>query len=214
MDLTKNMVALMAKMRRERNGAVADSMVDRGCASGLNYGVSLPTVRKIARELEADHDFARLLWQQDVREMRLSALYVADPQRFIEEGEFWLSGIKDGELAEEVAFALIKKIKNFAPLFKAWCEDDRAMVRYAALLGAARHAELSKDWCEDAMTAVGKAGDALEEHLVAQAAVSMLAAVAELNGDAKRRVQALVEQLGDSHSEQFIREELAWRLEC
>ena len=49
MDFTSRMVALLGELRRERNGAVADAMRCYGAPYGLNYGVSLPTLRTLAR---------------------------------------------------------------------------------------------------------------------------------------------------------------------
>lgn len=76
MDYTSRMVALLRELRRERNGAVADSMRYYGTPYGLNYGVSLPTLRRIARAEAPDHGFARYLYRQDVRELRLAALHI------------------------------------------------------------------------------------------------------------------------------------------
>ena len=79
MDYTSRMVALLRELRRERNGAVADSMRYYGTPYGLNYGVSLPTLRRIARAEAPDHGFARYLYRQDVSELRLAALHIACP---------------------------------------------------------------------------------------------------------------------------------------
>ena len=49
MDFTSRMTTLLGAFRRERNGAVADSMRFYGRPYGLNYGVSLPTLRRLAR---------------------------------------------------------------------------------------------------------------------------------------------------------------------
>ena len=80
MDFTSRMAALLGAFRRERNGAVADSMRFYGAPCGLNYGVSLPTLRKLARAETPDHDFARYLYLQAVRELRLAALHIARPE--------------------------------------------------------------------------------------------------------------------------------------
>lgn len=213
MDLTSRMVALLGKMRRERNGAVADSMELRGCASGLNYGVSLPTVRKIARGEEADHEFARMLWQQDVRELRLAALHLADASKVEAEEEFWAGGIADGEAAEEAAFALLSRMEGFGPLFGKWCASEKPLLRYAALLGAARSGEVTPDWIPAALEAVHAPASGLDAHLVAQGGVAMLAAVAESGEEAKAEVARVVRGLGDTPSDDLLREELLWRLE-
>ena len=45
---TARMAALLGKLRREMNGAVAESMQRGEGGYGLNYGVSIPTIRAIA----------------------------------------------------------------------------------------------------------------------------------------------------------------------
>ena len=77
MDYTSRMAALLGRFRRERNGVVADTMQYRGKAYGLNYGVSLPTIRAVARAERPDSDFARFLYRQDVRELKLAAFWIA-----------------------------------------------------------------------------------------------------------------------------------------
>ena len=73
-DNTSRMIKLLGAMRKQMNGAVADAMFYYGNNYGLNYGVSLPTVRQIAREQSADHELALYLYKQQVRELRLAAL--------------------------------------------------------------------------------------------------------------------------------------------
>ena len=49
---TSKMISLLGAMRKQMNGAVADAMYYYGANYGLNYGVSLPTVRQIAKDTE------------------------------------------------------------------------------------------------------------------------------------------------------------------
>ena len=140
MDFTSRMAALLGAFRRERNGAVADSMRFYGAPCGLNYGVSLPTLRTLARAEAADHDFAKYLWRQDVRCLRLAALHIADPARLTPgEFAFWGDGLLNSEIAAEAAFALLSRIGAFPELFAAWIAPDAGWLRqYAALMAAAR----------------------------------------------------------------------------
>ena len=110
MDYTSRMAALLGRFRRERNGVVADTMQYRGKAYGLNYGVSLPTIRAVARAERPDSDFARFLYRQDVRELKLAAFWIADPVQ-VTSVEFsdWGEGIANSEMAEECAFALMSR---------------------------------------------------------------------------------------------------------
>ena len=56
---TARMAALLGELRREMNGAVAESMQRGEGGYGLNYGVSIPTIRAIAGRVGTDHAFAR-----------------------------------------------------------------------------------------------------------------------------------------------------------
>ena len=76
---TARMAALLGELRREMNGAVAESMQRGEGGYGLNYGVSIPTIRAIAGRVGTDHAFARFLYRQDVRELRMAAPTIADP---------------------------------------------------------------------------------------------------------------------------------------
>ena len=174
MDFTSRMVALLGELRRERNGAVADAMCLCGKPYGLNYGVSLPTLRRIARAETSDHDFARYLYVQDVRELRLAALYIAQPERVtMDEAEFWAAGIINSEVAEEASFALLSRVGVLPELFRSWITAS-PLLQYAALLAAARSPQASLAWVDAALEAVHR--NAVEAEALVAAARSVAAA--------------------------------------
>ena len=174
MDFTSRMVALLGELRRERNGAVADAMCLCGKPYGLNYGVSLPTLRRIARAETPDHDFARYLYVQDVRELRLAALYIAQPERVtMDEAAFWAAGIINSEVAEEASFALLSRVGVLPELFRSWITAS-PLLQYAALLAAARSPQASLAWVDAALEAVHR--NAVEAEAVVAAARSAAAA--------------------------------------
>ena len=139
MDYTSRMAALLGRFRRERNGVVADTMQYRGKAYGLNYGVSLPTIRAVARAERPDSDFARFLYRQDVRELKLAAFWIADPVQvtFVEFSD-WGEGIANSEMAEECAFALMSRSPRGDEWGRAWCDTGNELLGYAGLLALSR----------------------------------------------------------------------------
>lgn len=253
MDFTSRMVALLGELRRERNGAVADAMTCYGKPYGLNYGVSLPTLRSLARAEIPDHDFARYLYRQDVRELRLAALHIAEPARLTEpESSDWAAGIVNTEIAEEAAFALLSRAGVFPRLFEKWIADPEPLLQYAALLAAARTPHLTPDWICPAVEAVRRcaadaaacdaaaskaaavfdlpAADATTQlsapdsgsflpaavaaQFIARGAVAMLAACGALNEENRQAVIRAAGSLGKLPAEDYVHEELAWRLEA
>ncbi len=210
MDFTTRMVRLLEAMRRERNGDAAASMRFCGAAYGLNYGVSLPTLRSIARAQTPDHEFARYLYLQDVRELRLAALHIARPER-VTASEFpaWAAGIVNSEVAGEAAFALLSRIGSFDELFRQWMADENPLLQYAALMAASRTSRLSDRFIDPALRLLRRNPD---DRLTAQGVVALLAALAQ-----KKEYRAAVSRaagtLGDLPAEDFVHEEIAWRLE-
>ena len=217
MDFTSRMAALLGAFRRERNGAVADSMRFYGMPYGLNYGVSLPTLRTLARAEAPDYDFAKYLWRQDVRCLRLAALHIADPARLTpEEFAFWGDGLLHSEMAGEAAFALLHRIGNFPRLFGEWIVPEAGYLRqYAVLMAAARVPQPSPAWADPAAAAVHRAAvaGAAEAHLLAQGAVALFTALGVRNEESRQAVLRAAGSLGSLPAEDYVHEELAWRLE-
>lgn len=139
------MVALLRSLKVEMNGAVVEAMESRGVRYPLSYGVSLPTIKSISEQYGINHSLAMLLYRQQVRELRIAALYVADPtQVTLQSAEFWAEGITTGEMAEIVAMKIIAKSPDAEQIVNLWIESPSDFIKYAALMGAARAAQA--DW--------------------------------------------------------------------
>lgn len=124
MTTTEKMIALMRRLRIEMNGAVTDAMREYGGGQqgyGLNYGVSLPTIREVAAEYAPDHELAQTLWQQDVREMKLAALFVDDAAAVTAgQMERWAADWRVPELAEQCAMQLFWRSPEAWPTAVEW----------------------------------------------------------------------------------------------
>ena len=87
------MVALLGKIRKQMNGAVLDTFRYYGAKYGMNYGVALHSLREMAREVGCDDDLAHFLYRQQVRELQIIALWIADAKGVtIEQFDHWAAG--------------------------------------------------------------------------------------------------------------------------
>ena len=135
--MTSKMIQLLGALRKEMNGAVADSMYYYGEDYGLNYGVSLPTIRSRAIAMGKDHELAKYLYKQQVRELRLAAMHIAEPENFSSnEADFWAEGVINSEIAEEMAFALLRHTKDLADIFNSWTKSGNKFLAHAAIMAA------------------------------------------------------------------------------
>ena len=116
------MISLLGKLRKQMNGAVAESMARDGQKYGLNYGVSIATIREIVATETPDYDFAKYLYKQQVRELKIAACHLA-PASSVDTHEFpfWSRGIINPELAEELA-ATRRRWDLYD--ISAWFEDE------------------------------------------------------------------------------------------
>lgn len=202
----------MGRVRKQMNGAVSESMASHGQNYGLNYGVSIATLREIAATETKDYAFAKYLYQQQVRELKLLATHLAEPERLdTQEFPFWSRGIANAELAEELAFALLSKIYDINSLMGVWSTESNEMVAYAALMAAARNERTTTEVAFIAVENAVKANP--ESRYIAEAVVALLVYVASRDKSVKVGIPHLLERLNDSPTKRHILEEIEWRLE-
>ncbi len=208
MDDTSRMVALLGAVRKQMNGAVLDTLRYYGSDYGLNYGVAIHSLRETARETGRDDGFARFLYRQQVRELRIVALWIAEPERTTAaDFPFWAAGIINSEVAEQAAHALLSQIDDIDALLAEWCASENALLAYAALLAASRSVRASVGAVtEGVRSAVGRFPD---NRIVAQGATAALASVA---GEHRDRVLLLLDGLCDSPTARLVRDEMSWRM--
>lgn len=212
MDNTQRMILLLGRLRKQMNGAVSESMQRDGQKYGLNYGVSIATVREIVAEETPDYEFAKYLYKQQVRELRLAACHLAEPSKVdINEFPFWARGIVNSELAEELAFALLSKIYDINSLMGVWTVESNELVAYAALMAASRNERTTTEVAFIATENAVRANP--NSALIANGVVALMCYVASRDKSAKVGVPILLERLADCPAKEIIVDELSWRLE-
>ena len=203
------MVSLLGKIRKQMNGAVLDTFRYYGAKYGMNYGVAIHSIRDMAVEVGTDHDLAKFLYRQQVRELQIIALWIADAEQLTgSELDFWREGIVNSELAEQAAQGLLCNVEDIDSLVIAWCRGENSLVAYAALLAAARNKNISDSAIQTSVVEVVTLNT--NNHLVAQGAVALLASVIASN---RELVASILEQLPENSTAQLVVDEIKWRLE-
>lgn len=206
---TSKMVALLGKIRKQMNGAVLDTFRYYGAKYGMNYGVALHSLRDMAREIGCDDELAHFLFRQQVRELQIIALWIADAETVTEEEfDFWANGIINSELAEQAAQGLLSKITPIDTLVDRWCGSGNELLAYAALLAASRSDKISINILQSSVNKV--ITSFADNHLATQGVVALLGNKIENH---KAVVESVLATLPDNRSAAVVREEIAWRLE-
>lgn len=197
---------LLFRLRKEMNGAALDTMRYFGADYERNYGVQIYAIRNLAREIGTDHELAEYFYMQNIREVRLVALWIADAERVgVENFDFWAEGIINSEVAEHASHALLSRIADVAELLQRWCSSDNALLAYCALLSAARNGGVES---ATAVNAIVQAVTTFSDNrLVAQGATAL---AMRLNDDT---IKNLLEHIPDNPTVRLLLEEIAWRIE-
>ncbi len=206
------MIELLGRLRKQMNGAVAESMAQHGENYGLNYGVSIATIREIVASEKRDYEFAKYLYRQQIRELKLAACHIADAKMVdTHEFPFWSRGIANAELAEELAFALLSKIYDINSLMGVWSTESNEMVAYAALMAASRNERTTTEVAFVASERAVRANPKSE--YIAQGVVALMCYVASRDKSVRVGIPVMLERIDDCPTKQRIVEELEWRME-
>lgn len=202
----------MGRLRKQMNGVVAESMAQHGENYGLNYGVSIATIREIVASEKRDYEFAKYLYRQQIRELKLAACHIADAKMVdTHEFPFWSRGIANAELAEELAFALLSKIYDINSLMGVWSTESNEMVAYAALMAASRNERTTTEVAFVASERAVRANPKSE--YIAQGVVALMCYVASRDKSVRVGIPVMLERIDDCPTKQRIVEELEWRME-
>lgn len=81
-----------------------------GINPGNTLGVSIPHIRKIAREAGKDHQLARQLWQSGIHEARILASMVGEPEKVTgEQMEQWVRDFDSWDVCDQVCMNLFDR---------------------------------------------------------------------------------------------------------
>ena len=208
MDNTSTMIRLLSRLKAEMNGEVVDYMQIHGLNYPLSYGVSSATVRTIAKEYAPNHNLAEFLYKQQVRELRLAAATIADPQNVNETNlDFWIQGITTMEMAENVGSFLLSRTDAADSAARRWIEHENENVRYCALITAVK------------ALPTGKIKDETVEHIVLRlkkatdtptlrALCSLIERYILTNESKAQRIMSLI-KTEDTDSYRYILQELS-----
>ena len=95
---------VLSRLRKLANPENVEGMARYGISTAGTLGVSIPELRRLAREIGRDHSLALELWDSGVHEARILAPLIDVPSVVTEEQlDRWMPGIVSGEVLTAVA---------------------------------------------------------------------------------------------------------------
>ncbi|MCQ2083788.1 MAG: DNA alkylation repair protein [Bacteroidaceae bacterium] len=123
------------RLRLEMNGVASKSMRDGGLNYGLNFGVGLQSLKRIAGETAHDASLAIALWKENIRECKMLAALLYPVSEFGPDmADLWVSEIRWPDLAQVCCMYLFSRIDNASVMAFRWIASDGEMARYCGFL--------------------------------------------------------------------------------
>jgi 3-methyladenine DNA glycosylase AlkD len=141
MTTLEKVLELKAKVKHLMNAEVSDAMRREGIIYKVNYGVPIPELKALAKPYFGDHELALELFREDIRECKLLASMIDDPELVTgEQLDEWADEFTNPEIVEQVCGNLFCKTEYALSRSIEWCLDDDELFQKAGLLIIARKA--------------------------------------------------------------------------
>ena len=128
MDIQAQVKEIKQSFRQMMDGAVAQSMRNKGVDYKLNWGATLPRLREKANEIGKNYDLAIALWKEDVRECKILATMVMPADVVLPEViDIWMEQMPTQEIAEQAAFNLFQYLPYAPEKAYTWMASDKEL---------------------------------------------------------------------------------------
>ena len=136
MEIQDVVKEIKQSFRLMMDGAVAQSMRDKGLNYHLNWGATIPRLQVKADELKLKSQSSKFkvqssklaieLWKENVRECKILATMLMPPDEILPEVvDIWQEQIPSQEIAEQLAFNLYQHLPFAAEKAYQWIASDK-----------------------------------------------------------------------------------------
>jgi len=136
---------VIKKLKSLSNPEAIIGMARYGITPENTYGASIPSLRKIAKEIGISHKLAQQLWITDIRETRILASMIDDLDMVTEEQmENWVNEFNYWEICDQCCMNLFEKTKFAYKKAVEWSSREKEFIKRAGFVLMARLAVSDK----------------------------------------------------------------------
>jgi 3-methyladenine DNA glycosylase AlkD len=124
---------VLEKLKEKARPDQIEGMSRFGMTAEGRMGVSVPDMRKIAKELGRDHNLAVELWKTTTPEARILASMIDEPEKLTEEQmENWVKDFNSWDVCDQVCMNLFEKTPLAWKKILDWSKREEEFVKRAA----------------------------------------------------------------------------------
>ncbi len=124
---------VLKKLRAKAKPDRLEGMARYGMSAERRLGVSVPEMRKIAKDYKRDHKLALELWKTGISEAKIVAAMIDDPEKLTErQMEDWVKDINSWDVCDQVCMNLFERTSLAWKKILDWSEREEEFVKRAA----------------------------------------------------------------------------------
>ncbi len=124
---------VLDKLSKKAKSDQLDGMARFGIVGDQRMGVSVPDMRKIAKDVGKDHQLALELWDTGIPEAMIVAGMVAEPNKLTEtQMEDWVVDINSWDICDQVCTNLFEKSPLAEKKIHDWSQREEEFVKRTA----------------------------------------------------------------------------------
>ena len=136
---------IIEKLKSLSDPEAVEGMARYGITPEKTYGVSIPNLRKIAKETGRDQDLSLKLWECNTRETRILAGMIGDPSKVtLEQMESWVREFTYWEICDQCCMNLFEKTAFAYRQAEQWSMNEEEFIKRAGFVLMARLAVSDK----------------------------------------------------------------------
>ena len=125
--------AVMKKLKEKASPSNLEGMHRYGITVSHRLGVSIPDMRKIAKEIGKDHLLALELWKKGLSETQILAAMVDEPEKVTEKQmDDWVKDFDSWDVCDQVCMNLFEKTPFAWSKIREWSRREEEFVKRAA----------------------------------------------------------------------------------
>jgi 3-methyladenine DNA glycosylase AlkD len=124
---------ILSRLKTMSDPEAVQGMARFGIATTNTYGVSIPNLRKLAKEIGVDHALARELWSSRVHEARILASMIDDPALVTTaQMERWVLDFDSWDVCDQCCLNLFSRADHAWAKVGEWSARPEEFVKRAA----------------------------------------------------------------------------------
>ena len=122
------------ELRLAMNGVVSTIQRNHGLNYKINFGVEVPRLKGIAGKFDKEKGLAERLWQDNIRECKMLAIFLMPESGYTDVAEKWIEETPFTEIADHLTMVILSNLPNAATKAIGWIQNSNGMFRYCGFM--------------------------------------------------------------------------------